>query len=140
MFKRLTALSLLFLIASCASLDPLDVLNPTKPSLEVNAQVGKTNEQEKSNIKVEEGKTEVKQEADSISNDKNYNADKIENIVQGMSKFELALFTLLAGIAIPSYKVLYGGIKTIISDTFNNVIVYPIKGIAGFILKLLGRK
>ena len=140
MFKKLTALSLLFLMTSCASLNPLDVLNPAKPSLEVSAQVGKTNEQETNNIKVEEGRTEVKQEADSISNDKNYNADKIENIVQGMSKFELALFTLLAGIAIPSYKVLYGGIKTIISDTFNSVIINPIRGIAGFILKLLGRK
>lgn len=140
MTHLLKVIPFMLLITSCASLNPLDVLNPAKPSLEVSAQVGKTNEQEKNNIKVEDGKTEVKQEADSISNDKNYNADKIENIVQGMSKFELALFTLLAGIAIPSYKVLYDGIKTIISDTFNNVIVYPIKGIAVFILKLLGRK
>ena len=46
--NRLVPIVLFSLIlSSCASLNPLDVLNPNKPSLEVNAQVGKTNEQER---------------------------------------------------------------------------------------------
>ena len=127
-------------LTSCASLNPLDVLNPAKPSLEVNAQVGKTNEQEKNNIKVEEGKTEVKQEAEAITNDTNYTADKIENVVQGMSKFELIVFALLAGIAIPTYGTMYKAFKVILSDVYGAVIVTPLRSISDFILKVIGRK
>ena len=127
-------------LASCASLNPLDVLNPAKPSLEVNAQVGKANEQEKNNIKAEEGKTEVKQEADSITNDTNYTADKIENITQGMSKLELLLFALLAGWAIPAPAKTFEFTKRVVSDTINIIIVTPVKGFADFILKVIGRK
>jgi len=130
----------LFLLTSCASLNPLDVLNPAKPSLEVNAQVGKTNEQEKNNIKVEGGKTEVKQEAEAITNDTNYTADKIENITQGMSKLELLLFALLAGWAIPTPAKTFEFVKRVASDTINMIIVTPVKGLADFILKVLGRK
>lgn len=138
--KALPAIVVLFLLTSCASFNPLDVLNPEKPSLEVNAQVGKTNEQEKNNIKVEDSKTEVKQEADSITNDTNYTAEKIENITQGMSKLELIMFALLAGWAIPSPAKTVGFTKRVISDTVNVLIVTPIKAIADFILKVLGRK
>lgn len=127
-------------LSSCASLNPLDVLNPNKPSLEVNAQVGKTNEQEKNNIKIEDKKTEVKQEADSITNDTNYTADKIENITQGMSKLELLLFALLAGWAIPTPTKTFEFVKRVVSDTINILVVMPVKGFADFILKVLGRK
>lgn len=137
---KYTLLTIALLLTSCASLNPLDILSPDKPSLEVTAQVGKTNEQEKNNIKVEEGKTEVKQEADSITNDTNYTADKIENITQGMSKLELLLFALLAGWAIPTPAKTFEFVKRVVSDTINILIVIPVKGFADFILKVLGRK
>lgn len=140
MTNLLKVIPFTLLITSCASLNPLDVLNPTKPSLEVNAQVGETNKQEKNNIKVEERKTEVKQEADSITNDTNYTADKIENITQGMSKLELLLFALLAGWAIPTPAKTFEFVKRVVSDTVNIIIVTPVKGFADFILKVLGRK
>lgn len=140
MFKPILLALTALLMVSCASLNPLDILSPDKPSLEVNAQIGKTNEQEKNNIKVEEGKTEVKQEADSITNDTNYTADKIENITQGMSKLELLLFALLAGWAIPTPAKTFEFVKRVVSDTINILIVTPVKGFAGFILKVLGRK
>jgi len=139
-FKPILLALTALLMVSCASLNPLDILSPDKPSLEVNAQIGKTNEQEKNNIKVEEGKTEVKQEADSITNDTNYTADKIENITQGMSKLELLLFALLAGWAIPTPAKTFEFVKRVVSDTINILIVTPVKGFAGFILKVLGRK
>lgn len=141
--KRLVMLSAFtfpLLITSCASLNPLDVLNPAKPSLEVNAQVGKTNEQEKNNIKLESGKQDVRQEAEKISNDNNYTAEKIENVVQGMSKFELIVFALLAGIAIPTYTTMYKALKIIIGDVYNAVIVTPLKSLSWFVLKMLGRE
>ena len=138
--KVFPVIVVLFSLTSCASFNPLDVLNPAKPSLEVNAQVGKTNEQEKNNIKVEDRKTEVKQEADKITNDTNYTAEKIENITQGMSKLELIMFALLAGWAIPSPAKTVGFAKRVISDTINILVVTPIKAIADFILKVLGRK
>ena len=138
--KHLLLVAIILLTSSCASLNPLDILNPSKPSLEVNAQVGKTNEQEKNNIKLESGTKEVKQEADTISNDQNYVADKIENITQGMSKWELALYTLLAGFAIPNIGVFYKGLKVIIADTYNAIVVTPLKGVSGFILKLFGKQ
>ena len=128
------------ILSSCASLNPLDVLNPNKPSLEVNAQVGKTNEQEKNNIKLESGKQETKQEAEKITNDNNYTADKIENVVQGMSKFELIVFAMLAGIAIPTYTTMYKALKIIIGDVYNAVIVTPLKSLSWFVLKMLGRE
>ncbi len=139
--KRLSPILLfLFLLTSCASLNPLDVLNPNKPSLEVNAQVGKTNEQEKNNIKLESGKQETNQEAEKITNDNNYTADKIENVVQGMSKFELIVFALLAGIAIPTYTTMYKAMKIVIADVYNAAIVTPLKSLSWFVLKILGRE
>lgn len=142
MFKHLLPLFLCLSVASCASLNPLSILNPDKPSLEVSAQVGKTNEQEKNNIKIESDKKEIKQEANKITNDSNYTAEKIENITQGMSKFELILFALLAGWAIPtpSFSAMYKGIKLVISDIYTAAIVAPLKGIASFVLMLFGRK
>ncbi len=140
MNKLLPILPFLFLLSSCASLNPLDVLNPNKPSLEVNAQVGKTNEQEKNNIKLESGKQDIKQEAEKITNDNNYTADKIENITQGMSIVELLLFTFLAGWAIPTPAETFRFAKRAVSDTVNMLIVMPVKGFADFILKVIGRK
>jgi prepilin-type N-terminal cleavage/methylation domain-containing protein len=127
--KSLAAASLLFVLASCASLNPLDILNPDKPSLEVSAQVGKTNEVEKSNIKLESGKQEIKQEAEKITNDNNYTAESMENIVQGMSLVELLIVIVLAGIAIPSIDKVYKGIKVVISDVWSTVAVTPARAI-----------
>jgi prepilin-type N-terminal cleavage/methylation domain-containing protein len=127
--KSLAAASLLFVLASCASLNPFDMLNPDKPSLEVSAQVGKTNEIERSNIKLESGKQEIKQEAEKITNDNNYTAESMENIVQGMSLVELLIVIVLAGIAIPSIDKVYKGIKVVISDVWSAVAVTPARAI-----------
>lgn len=128
---RLLVLALtLLLVSSCASLNPLDVLNPNKPSLEVSAQVGKTNEQEKNNIKLETKGNELRQDADTISNDHNYNADSIQNIVQGMSTIELILLVLMAGVAIPPMRDIYKGVKVVISDTWYACVVVPFTLIA----------
>ncbi len=129
MGRYLLVVLMVLLTTSCASLNPLDVLNPNKPSLEVNTQLGKTNESESNNIKVETGKQEYKQEAEKISNDRNYNADKIENIVQGMSLVEFVIVVLLAGIAIPKASEVYRGVKVVVSDVWGAVVLAPIKAI-----------
>lgn len=134
-----TAIIVSLLLTACASINPLDIINPDKPSLEISAQVGKTNNSEKNNIKLDSGKN-IKQDAEMISNDHNYAADKIENVTQGMSKFELILFSIMAGFAISpsSVKVLYNAVGVVIKDTYK-LILTPFKGLADFILKVLGR-
>lgn len=139
MKRLLLSLVLCFSVISCASLNPLDILNPDKPSLEVNAQVGKTNEQEKNNIKVESGKQEIKQEADKISNDHNYTAETIENITQNLPIEYLVIMLFLAGWIIPTPKETFSIGKRIVVDVFDALIITPIKAIADFILKLFGK-
>lgn len=117
------------LTSSCASLNPLSILNPAKPSLEVSAQVGKTNEQEKNNIKLESGTNEVRQEADTISNDNNYNADNIQNVIQGMTLTEFIIVVFLAGVALPNWKDMYTGVKVVIGDVWGAVVATPVKAI-----------
>ena len=57
-----------------------------------------------------------------------------------MSKFELIVFALLAGIAIPTYTTMYKALKIIIGDVYNAVIVTPLKSLSWFVLKMLGRE
>lgn len=140
MIRILIAIMLSFSLSSCASLNPLDVLNPSKPSLEVNAQVGKTNEQEKNNIKVESGKQEIKQEADKISNDNIYTAESIKNVTQNLPIEYLVIMLFLAGWLIPTPKETFIIIKRIVTDTVNIILITPVKVISSFILKLFGRE
>lgn len=140
MTNLLKVIPFILLITSCASLNPLDVLNPAKPSLEVNAQVGKTNEQEKNNIKLESGKQDVRQEAEKISNDNNYTADKIENITQNIPLEYVLLIALLSGWIIPTPMETFRTAKRVVKDTLDILIISPVRGVADFILKLFGRK
>lgn len=98
--------------------------------------MGKNVDQEKSNIKLEQGTKETRQEAENISNDVAYKADEIKNITQNIPMEYMLLMIFMAGWAIPDYGKTYRGIKIVSSDVFNAVIKDPLKGIGGFILKL----
>lgn len=130
MFKKMAQIvSLCVLLASCSVMDAARILDPTKPSYDVTAQVGKTNNQEKNNIKLETNGKEYKQDAEQISNDNNYTADSIKNITQGMSTFELFILIVLAGVAIPTTAQIYSGIKVVIGDIWTGLIIKPLKDI-----------
>lgn len=139
MRKFVTATILVLTLTSCAALDAIDILKPAKPSIGVSAQVGKTNEMEKSNIKAESGKTEIRQDAEEISNDTSYSAETIKQITQNVPIEYLLIVVLLAGWAIPSPKESYQGGKRIVSDIWQGLIVDPVKGVGGFILKVFNR-
>jgi len=120
----------------CSSINPLSVLTD-KPSIEVNAQVAKNAEHSQSLISVESEGT--KQTADSISNTTSTKADVINQITNELTWWQLVAIIICAGVAIPSSRELYGGVKLVITDTLNAFIIYPLKGISNFILKLFGR-
>ncbi len=130
MFKKMSQIvSLCVLLASCSVMDASRLLDPTRPSYEMTAQVGKANSQEKNNIKLETNGKEYKQDAERISNDNNYTADSIKNITQGMSTLELIILIVLAGIAIPTTAQIYSGIKAVIGDIWKGLIIRPLKDI-----------
>jgi len=127
-------LILVLCLSGCAALNPLDSF---KPKPQINAQVGKENQQEISTAKVETGTTN--QKAETISNDTNQNADEIVNIVKNLDTQTLILIIVLAGAALPSFKEMYSAGKIVIGDVYNGLCV-PIKGIGNFILRILGRE
>ncbi len=131
-FLRIALISLV--VTSCSILDPLDVIKPDKPLIEANVNIGKNVEQEKSNIKLEQGNKDIKQEADVISNDHKYEAKSIKQITQNIPLEYLLVVVLLAGWAIPSPRDSYTGFKIIISDIFNAVIIVPLKGCKNILL------
>jgi len=98
--KKLIIIALMsFSLQSCSNLNPLDLINPEKPSLEVNANVGKNVQQEKSNIKVESGSKTVKQDAEVISNDikTDIKADIVNQITNNVTTTHIILFGLMCG-------------------------------------------
>lgn len=136
MFKKMAQIvSLCVLLASCSVMDASRLLDPSKPTYDVTAQVGKTNNQEKNNIKLETNGKEYKQDAERISNDQNYTADSIKNITQGMSTFELLILVVLAGVAIPTTAQIYSGIKVVIGDIWTGLIIKPLKDIFSILRK-----
>ena len=122
----------------CSSISPLSLLSPNKPSIEVNAQVAKHATLEKSIISASSGATE--QTADTISNDTKQEADLITNITQNIPLEYLAIVIMLAGWLIPSPKECYTGAKWLVVDLFDSLVKTPIKGLANFILVLIGRE
>lgn len=135
-------------LSGCSSLGALDFLSPNKPSVEANVQLGKTNEQEQNNIKLEQGKTE--QTADTISNDTSYKADVVNQIANELTWWQMLAIVILAGAALPSWREMgtgfksiavefYRGVRFILTDIASLVII-PCKGLANFILKLIGRE
>ena len=72
-------------LTGCSALSGMSSLFGKKPSVEVNANVGKNVKQEKSQVKIETGKTE--QTADNISNDTSYQAKTITQITQDVPPY-----------------------------------------------------
>lgn len=123
------------LISSCTSLNPLSMLTP-KPQLEVNANLGKNVEQDKSMIKVESGKTE--QKADNISNDSQVNAETINNIANKLEWWQWLAILICVGAALPSFKEMYSGFKIVLIDALQ-LIVIPCKAFRDFVFVLFGK-
>lgn len=121
----------LLVLSGCASMNPLSVFTP-KP--QVNAQVGKENQQEVNTAKIESGTTN--QKAEKISNDQNQQADKIVNIVKDLDTTTLIILVVLAGAALPSFREMYNAFKAVVGDVLNCFIVVPCKAIRDFILEL----
>ena len=126
------------MLHGCASLNPFSFLEE-KPQLEVNANVGKNVNQDKATVKVETGKTE--QTADRISNDtKNvYTAGTVNQIAERIPPYIIILLVLAFGWCIPDPTVCYKGVKYVIGDIANHLIITPIRAVANFILALFGR-
>ena len=133
----LVALALIVFMPGCSSLNPLSMLTP-KPSIEVNANVGKNVNQDKNVLKVETGTTN--QTADAISNDTAYKADTINQITNSLTPLELLIIVIMAGAALPSFKEMYIGLKVVIADVLKTFIVTPITAIADFVLLLMGKE
>lgn len=93
-------LIILLAISGCSSINPLSLLNPSKPSIEANVNMGKNVEQEKSNVKLETGTKNVKQDAETISNDTKYKADSIKQITQNIPPYIIYIVIALSGLAI----------------------------------------
>ena len=123
-------------LSSCSSMNPLSMLTK-KPSIEVNANVGKNVKQDKSVVKVETGTTN--QNADQISNDTSYKADTVNQITNNLTPLQLLIIVIMAGAALPSFKEMYVALKVVVGDVLKTFIVYPATAIKDFILQLTGR-
>lgn len=130
--SRLTLLILLLGLVQGCAVNPLDLFTP-KPGIEVNAQVAKNADMQKSVLSVNQGA--VKQTADDISNDTSYEAATVNQITNNITPFQLVILCLLAGWALPDPIRCYAGTKHVVIDILKGVIVYPISAIAQFILK-----
>jgi len=133
LLKPLMILSLLS-ISGCSTLNPLGALSPTP---KVVAQVGKENKNEDNLIKAEANTSSV-QEAETITNTQDQTANTIENVTQNLPLEYLLIVSLLAGWAIPTPLECYKGVKIIVGDIFNGV-MYPVKGLGNWLLKLFNR-
>lgn len=129
-----SAVFLLLILPACQSFNPLDL---AKPQVELNANVGENVKQEKSQIKVEQGKTE--QTAETISNDNAYKADTITQITEHIPSEVLFLLILFAGWVIPSPGETYRGMTSLVGGIWTALIVSPVRGFGNFLLKLLNR-
>ena len=117
----------------CASLNPLSILSD-KPSVEANVQLAKTAEQEHNVLKVENGNSTVKQEAEKISNDTTTDikadiVNQVTNNITGEQVLWFGLACFFIGVLCPDVPRLYGATKYVIKDVFYGLIVNPTKGI-----------
>lgn len=134
---------LLFTLGGCAATDLIGMITPDKPSIEANANVGKNVEQEKSTVKMENGNTTNKQEAESISNDTKYEAQSIQQITNDVPPWMFGLIILLAGWAIPTPKECFAMLKGIVgsvSAPMRRGVTTVFKGSANFVLLLFGKE
>lgn len=129
----LLILALLF-VPACASFNPFDL---AKPQVELNANVGENVKQEKSQVKVEQGKTE--QTADSITNDTSYTADEITQVTEHIPVWFIVLALILAGWVIPTPGQTVRGVTSLVKGLWSALIVSPVRGFGDFLLKLLNR-
>lgn len=142
--KRLAIVfALLLTLGGCAATDIIGMFTPGKPSIEANANVGKNVEQDKSVVKMENGNTTNKQEAESISNDTKYEAQTIQQITNQLPPWMFGLVILLAGWAIPTPKECFAMLKGVIGSVFTGaggLIKTVFKSGANFILLLFGKE
>lgn len=152
------AIVMCFTLQGCVLTNPMDWISDDKPKIETNVQLGKTNNHEQNTGKVENGNTTNNQEAKDggviknggqevqsggkLENGKQEAQDGgvIKNITQNIPIEYLLIVVLLAGWAIPSPKETYNGVKVVIGEVFNGIIVSPLRGLANFTLKLFNRQ
>ena len=118
------------LTTGCSSLGGLGAFFGKKPSIEVNANVGKNVKQDKNQVKIESGKTE--QTADQISNDTSYQAKNITQITQDIPPYIIILLVLGFGWLIPDPLACYKGFKFLVYDMTQSFFVVPGKAIIRF--------
>lgn len=128
--KYLILAAIITTLTGCSALSGLGSMFGKKPSIEVNANVGKNVKQEKAQVKIETGKTE--QTAENISNDTSYQAKTINQITQDIPPYIIALLILGFGWLIPDPMQCYKGVKFLIYDITNSFFVVPGKAILRF--------
>ena len=109
MMVKILILALVLTLTGCSALSGIaGMMGGGKPSVEVNAKVGKNVKQDKSMVKVETGTTN--QNADTISNDTSYQADTVNQITNNLTPLQLLLMLICAGAALPSFRDMYLGL------------------------------
>jgi len=116
-------------LMGCSALGGVGAFFGKKPSIEVNANIGKNVKQEKAQLKIETGKTE--QTAETISNDTSYQAKTVNQITQDMPPWMFFVIIGLAGLAIDGKGFIY----QVRSDVVG-LLRFPFD----FILDVMGRK
>lgn len=130
MNRLLVIVCLSIALTGCSALSGIGSLLGKKPSIEVNANVGKNVKQEKAQVKVETGKTE--QTADVISNDTSYTAESITQITQSIPPYIIGLLILGFGWLIPDPMHCYKAIKFLLWDITKGLVITPGKAIIRF--------
>lgn len=128
--KYLILAAIITTLTGCSALGSMGSFFGKKPSIEVNANVGKNVKQEKSQVKIETHKTE--QTAENISNDTSYQAKTINQITQDIPPYIIGLLILGFGWLIPDPMQCYKGVKFLIYDITNSFFVVPGKAIIRF--------
>jgi len=128
--RYLVLAALITALTGCSALSGMGAMFGKKPSIEVNANVGKNVKQEKSQVKIETHKTE--QTAENISNDTSYQAKTITQITQDIPPYIIALLILGFGWLIPSPMECYRGFKFLVYDMTQSFFVVPGKAIIRF--------
>tara|TARA_R110000803_G_scaffold5230_5_gene17344 strand:+ start:2922 stop:3371 length:450 start_codon:yes stop_codon:yes gene_type:complete len=122
--------ALITALMGCSSLGGLGAMFGKKPSIEANVNVGKNVKQDKSQIKIEAGKTD--QTADSISNDTSYQAKTITQMTQNIPPYIIILLVLGFGWLIPDPLQSYKGFKFLVYDVTQSFFVVPCKAVMRF--------
>ena len=128
--KYLILATMITALTGCSALSSFGSAFTKKPSIEVNANVGKNVKQEKAQLKIETHKTE--QTAENISNDTSYQAKTITQITQDIPPYIIGLLILGFGWLIPDPMQCYKGFKFLVYDITQSFFVVPGKAFIRF--------